>query len=180
MLYHVEINTIDYHNDPHGGIHSDEVIGTFDILEEANDAAREHLLDQWDEDWFEFYEEDEDDDGLLTITAICPEEEEMEVTVTAEESSIDLANAHRLYQVISSTVDYHNDPDGDIEDRRIVGTFETLEEANEEAREYLLQSWDLSFFDEYDETVDRDGMVTIQAVCPEGETMDVQVVRARI
>ena len=122
-----------------------------------------------------------DEDGLVSIHAICPEGEEMNVTVTAEQSSIDLNNAAGgLYQVISSTVDYHNDPSGGAQESEIVGTFDTLEEANEEAREHLLNTWDRDFFDEYEEEVDNDGLVSIHALCPEGETMDVEVVRARV
>lgn len=57
-----------------------EIKGTFLSLAKPNDCARRDLLDEWDEDSFEEYEETVHD-GMVTIKTYCPEGEEMNVYV---------------------------------------------------------------------------------------------------
>jgi hypothetical protein len=79
-VYHVSRHTIDYHHDPEGGLQDTEIKGTFLSLAKANECARRDLLDEWDEDFFEEYEETVHD-GMVTIKTNCPEGEEMNVYV---------------------------------------------------------------------------------------------------
>nr|OBT79663.1 hypothetical protein VF21_01264 [Pseudogymnoascus sp. 05NY08] len=79
-VYHVSRHTIDYHNDPNGGMQYTVIKGTFLSLLKANECARRDLLDEWDEDFFEEYEETVHN-GMVTIKTSCPEGEEMTVNV---------------------------------------------------------------------------------------------------
>ena len=179
--YIVTRETIDYHNDRHGGLRDTDVVGIFSSRNEANKAARADLLSEWDEDFFESYEVEEGDDGLVAITAICPEGEEMTVTVQEAPNKISLGPKKisesampKVYHVTRKTIDYHNDYHGGIQDTAIVGTFPTRKEANQVARADLLSEWSMDFFESY-EVEEEDGLVQVKAICPEGEEMTVTV-----
>src|SRR5690242_15195994 len=86
-LYHVLRETIDYHNDPNGGLQDTEIRGTFTSLLDANDAVRNDLLSDWGRDFFTEYEEDIED-GMLKIHSICPEGEEMNVYIDIKEAAV--------------------------------------------------------------------------------------------
>src|SRR6266516_1871552 len=70
--YIVTRKTTDYHNDFRGGLQDTAIVGTFSSRNEANKAARTNLLNNWNADFFESYEVEEED-GLITVRAICPE-----------------------------------------------------------------------------------------------------------
>jgi hypothetical protein len=179
-MYIVTRETIDYHNDPHGGLHDNDIVGIFSSRNEANKAARTDLLNEWDMDFFESYEVEEED-GLVTVTAICPEGEEMTVTVKEAPNKMSLGpkkssklTMRKVYYVTRESIDYHNDCHGGIHDTDVVGTFFSREEANQAARTDLLNDWNMDFFVSY-EVEEEDGFVKVTAVCPEGEEMTVTV-----
>lgn len=62
----------------------------------------------------------------------------------------------------------------------IQGTYETLKEANSAARKDLLNEWSRDVFEEYEEELDDEGKVSIQATFPEGEAMYVYVEEKKI
>ena len=172
--------TIDYHNDRHGGLQDTSVVGIFSSRNEANKAARADLLNEWSIDFFETYEVEEDD-GLVVVTAICPEGEEMTVTVQETPNKMSLgakksskSTTRKVYHVIRKTIDYHHDEHGGIQDTAVVGTFFSRKEANQVARTDLLKDWDRDFFESY-EVEEEDGFVQVTAICPEGEEMTVTV-----
>jgi hypothetical protein len=179
-MYIVTRETIDYHNDPRGGMQDNDVVGIFSSRNEANKAARTDLLNDWNMDFFESYEADEED-GLVTVTAVCPEGEEMTVTVKEAPNKMSLgqkksskSGMRKVYHVTRETIDYHNDHNGGIQDTAVVGTFFSRKEANQAARTDLLNDWNRDFFESY-EVDEEDGLVTVTAVCPEGEEMTVTV-----
>src|SRR5271155_5739220 len=179
-MYIVTRETIDYHNDPRGGIHDNAIVGTFSSRKEANKAARTDLLNEWSMDFFESYEVEEED-GLVTVTAICPEGEEMTVTVKEAPNKMSLgpkksskSAIRKVYYVTRESIDYHNDRHGSIQDTDVVGTFFSRKEANQAARTDLLNDWNMDFFESY-EVEEEDGLVKVTAVCPEGEEMTVTV-----
>lgn len=55
------------------------------------------------------------------------------------------------------------------------GLYWTLEEPNAAARTDLLDEWDDDFFESHEITEDEDGMVNVEATCPEGEIMCVYI-----
>jgi len=131
-------------------------------------------------DFFESYEVEEED-GLVTVTAICPEGEEMTVTVEEAPNKMSLgpkksskSAMRKVYHVTRETIDYHNDSRGGIQDTAVVGTFFSRKEANQAARADLLNEWNMDFFESY-EVEEEDGLVKVTAVCPEGEEMTVTV-----
>ena len=67
-VYHVTRETIDCYEDNK----DTAVVGTFFSRKKANLAARTDLLNDWDMDFFESYEVEEED-GLVKVTAVCPE-----------------------------------------------------------------------------------------------------------
>ncbi|KZP33967.1 hypothetical protein FIBSPDRAFT_1035882, partial [Athelia psychrophila] len=75
-----------------------------------------------------------------------------------------------MYHVMRHTDDQHHG----VEDTDLRGTYWTLEEANAAARKDLTE-WSPDFFESYDVTMDDDGMVDIEATCPEGEIMHVYI-----
>ena len=182
-MYIVTRETIDYHGDPRGGIHDNAVVGVFSSRNEANKAARADLLNNWYMDFFESYEVEEED-GLVTVTAVCPEGEEMTVTVkkapnktslSPKKSSKSSKSATRkVYYVTRETIDYHNDYNGGIQDTAVIGTFSSRKKANQAARTDLLNEWSMDFFESY-EVEEEDGLVKVTALCPEGEEMTVTV-----
>lgn len=185
-MYVVSRETIDYHNDPSGGLHDTEIIGTFSSRHEANKVARTNLLNEWDEDFFETYDIEEEN-GLVTVTATCPEGEEMTVTVEKVRTKMSRGpppkssepDAQKVYIVKRETIDYHNDPDGGVHYTKIVGTFSSRKEANQAARKDLLNSWDKSVFESYD-VEEENGLVTVTATFPEGEEMTVTVEESQL
>jgi hypothetical protein len=187
-MYIVTRETIDYHNDPHGGLHDTAIVGTFSSRNEANKAARTDLLNDWNMDFFESYEVEEED-GLVTVSAICPEGEEMTVTVEEARNTMPLgpkksskpskSAMRKVYNVTRTTIDYHNDCYGGIQDTAVVGTFFSRKEANQAARTDLLNDWAEDFFESY-EVEEEDGLVTVMAVCPEGEEMTVTVEESQL
>ena len=54
---------------------------SFSSREKANKAARANLLCEWDEDCFESYEVHKDNNGLVIVTADCPDGEVRTVRV---------------------------------------------------------------------------------------------------
>src|ERR1700731_1784182 len=46
-MYIVTREKIDYHNDPRGGIHDNDIVGIFSSRNEANKVARKDLLNDW-------------------------------------------------------------------------------------------------------------------------------------
>lgn len=178
-IYIVTRETIDYHNDSNGGLRDKEIVGTFTSRNEANEAARINLLGEWDRDFFESYEVEEED-GLVTVSATCPEGEEMSVSVERMRNKISLGPKssnplkRKIYHVTRETIDYHNDYYGGLRDTAVVGTFFSRKKANQAAREDLLNDWDIDWFESY-EVDEEDGLVTVTAVCPEGEEMTVTV-----
>src|SRR5271168_3765684 len=52
-MYIVTRETIDYHNDPRGGLHDTAIVGTFSSRNAANKVARTDLLNSWNRDFFE-------------------------------------------------------------------------------------------------------------------------------
>jgi len=179
-MYIVTRETIDYHNDPHGGLQDTATVGIFSSRNEANKTARTDLLNDWNVGFFESYEIEEED-GLVTVTAICPEGEEMTVTVKEAPNKMSLgpkksseSATRKVYYVTRETIDYHNDPRGGLQDTAVVGTFFSRKKANQAARADLLNDWNMDFFESY-ETEEEDGLVTVTAICPEGEEMTVTV-----
>jgi hypothetical protein len=179
-MYIVTRETIDYHNDPRGGMQDTAIVGMFSSRKEANKAARTDLLNEWNMDFFESYEIEEED-GFVTVTAICPEGEEMTVTVKKAPNKMSLgpkksskSAVRKVYYVTRETIDYHNDPRGGMQDTAVVGTFFSRKEANQAARTDLLNEWNMDFFESY-EVEEEDGLVTVTAICPEGEEMTVTV-----
>jgi len=179
-MYIVTRETIDYHNDPRGGLHDNDIVGIFSSRNEANKVARKDLLNDWSMDFFESYEVEEED-GFVTVTAICPEGEEMTVTVKEAPNKMSLgpkksskSAMRKVYYVTRESIDYHNDRYGSIQDTAVVGTFFSRKEANQAARADLLNEWNMDFFESY-EVEEEDGLVTVTAVCPEGEEMTVTV-----
>jgi hypothetical protein len=179
-MYIVTRETIDYHNDPRGGLQDNEIVGIFPSRNKANKAARADLLNEWNLDFFESYEVEEED-GLVTVTAICPEGEEMTVTVKEAPNKMSLgpkksskSAIRKVYYVTRESIDYHNDRHGSIQDTAVVGTFFSRKEANQAARADLLNEWSMDFFESY-EVEEEDGLVKVTAVCPEGEEMTVTV-----
>src|SRR5271154_710812 len=179
-MYIVTRETIDYHNDPRGGLQDNDIVGIFPSRNKANKAARADLLNEWNMDFFESYEVEEED-GLVTVTAICPEGEEMTVTVKEAPNKMSLgpkkfskSAARKVYYVTRESIDYHNDRHGSIQDTAVVGTFFSRKEANQAARADLLNEWNMDFFESY-EVEEEDGLVKVTAVCPEGEEMTVTV-----
>jgi hypothetical protein len=183
-MYIVTRETIDYHNNPRGGLHDTAIFGTFSSRNEANKAARTNLLNDWDMDFFESYEVEEED-GLVTVRASCPEGEEMTVKVEKARNKMlpgpksSKSAMRKVYHVTRETIDYHNDCHGDIQDTALVGTFFSRKEANQAARTDLLNDWDKDFFESY-EVEEEDGLVKVTAVCPEGEEMTVTVEEGRL
>jgi len=179
-MYIVTRETIDYHNDPRGGLHDNDIVGIFSSRNEANKVARKDLLNDWSMDFFESYEVEEED-GFVTVTAICPEGEEMTVTVKEAPNKMSLgpkksskSAMRKVYYVTRESIDYHNDWHGSIQDTAVVGTFFSRKEANQAARADLLNEWSMDFFEGY-EVEEEDGLVTVTGVCPEGEEMTVTV-----
>jgi hypothetical protein len=72
-MYIVTRETIDYHNDPRGGLQDTDIVGIFSSRNEANKVARTDLLNEWSMDFFESYEVEEED-GFVTVTATCQRE----------------------------------------------------------------------------------------------------------
>jgi hypothetical protein len=179
-MYIVTREIIDYNHDPRGGLHDHAIVGIFSSRNEANKAARSDLLSEWDMDFFESYEV-EVEDGLVIVTAICPEGEEMTVTVKEAPNTLSLGSKkssksafRKVYYVTRETIDYHNDFTGGLQDTAVVGTFFSREEANQAARKDLLNEWNMDFFESY-EVEEEDGLVKVTAICPEGEEMTVTV-----
>jgi len=179
-MYIVTRETIDFHNDPRGGLQDTAVVGIFSSRNEANKVARTDLLNDWNMDFFESYEVEEED-GFVTVTATCPEGEEMTVTVKEAPNKMSLgakksskSTMRKVYYVTRESIDYHNDPNGGIQDTDVVGTFFSRKEANQAARADLLNDWNMDFFESY-EVEEEDGLVKVTAICPEGEEMTVTV-----
>jgi hypothetical protein len=75
-LYHVLRHTVQEFGE------GTEIQGVYWSLEEANQAARTNLTDEWDLSFFDEYTEEEDeDDGSVVIEATCPEGETMRVYI---------------------------------------------------------------------------------------------------
>jgi hypothetical protein len=80
-----------------------------------------------------------------------------------------------VFVVTVETVDYHNDPSGASVWTEVRGVHTTKAGANASAKGLLLSEWDRDFFETYEESKDEKGNVAIEALCPEGETMKVEV-----
>ncbi|RXK42575.1 hypothetical protein M231_00129 [Tremella mesenterica] len=81
--------------------------------------------------------------------------------------------AETLYHVMRRTTDHHiYDGDSNVEIRSI---WRTYGEAREAAERDLLDEWSEDFFVEYEVNEDEYDDFMIQAVCPEGEEMEVYV-----
>ncbi|OBT89597.1 hypothetical protein VE02_01740 [Pseudogymnoascus sp. 03VT05] len=106
-VYHVSRHTIDYHNDPEGGMQYTAIKGAFLSLMKANECARRDLLDEWDEDFFEEYEETVHD-GMVTIKTSCLEGEEM--TVSVEKGTL-FTNVEELEEVEEELEDSESESD---------------------------------------------------------------------
>lgn len=136
-------------------------------MEEANAVARKDLLEEWDDDYFESYEvtEPEDNDGMVQVDATCPEGEIMQVSIVkmkappqpTSESRTSLSTKNgkrpaveeelevrphalapkRVYVITQTDYDHHTDEDGRSH-IAISVAYDTLEDANEAAREHLL------------------------------------------
>lgn len=78
--YHSWVKSSNNHNDCDGGTKDTAAVGTLFSREEANQAARTDLLNDWNMDSFVSYEVEEGD-GLVGVTAVYLEGEEMMVTV---------------------------------------------------------------------------------------------------
>jgi hypothetical protein len=175
-LYLVTRETIDYHNDPSGGLHGTEKIGTFSSLEEANEVARTNLHKEWDKDYFESYEVKEED-GFVTVTAGCPEGEEMIVRVEEVRKKISSGPKYsksKVYTVTRQIIDHRHDRDGSFYCNDIAGAFSSRREANEAALTNLLNQWGRDFFSYYD-VQKMGGLVSVTALCPDGKEMRVTV-----
>src|SRR5271170_551820 len=109
-MYIVTRETIDYHNDPRGGLQDKDIVGIFPSRNKANKAARADLLNEWNMDFFESYEVDEED-GLVTVTAVCPEGEEM--TVTVEEGQLDEGHDEESDKELDEGPDEESDEESD-------------------------------------------------------------------
>lgn len=79
-VYCITLKAIDYQINPCGIIYNNDIIGVSPSLKYANDYARTELLNRWGHDFFNSYEI-EKKDGLIRVTALCPEGEEMRVVV---------------------------------------------------------------------------------------------------
>ncbi|KFY96161.1 hypothetical protein V500_02556 [Pseudogymnoascus sp. VKM F-4518 (FW-2643)] len=108
-MYQVTRHTIDYHHDYNGGLQDTDIQGSYLSRKKANAVARRNLLDDWDRDFFEEYEE-EVVGGLVTITAVCPEGEEM--TVSVVEGKLDIGDA----KIIGLDEEEEEEGEGDEED----------------------------------------------------------------
>lgn len=74
-VYHVSRHSIDPHNEFDGGMEDTEIRGTYLSLAKANEAARGDLMEEFDMDYFEEYEETVSN-GMVTIRAVGLEGEE--------------------------------------------------------------------------------------------------------
>ncbi|KFY16763.1 hypothetical protein V492_01102 [Pseudogymnoascus sp. VKM F-4246] len=158
-----------------------EILGTYDTLAAANEVARNNMIEEWGTDYFtEFVVEEMD--GMVHVAAMCPDGESMVANVektevarssvagnsAVESLAVGAPGEITVYHVTRHTVDYHHDPDGGLQDTMIMGTYLSLEMANEAARRDLVDEWGDDHFPEYEETV-INGMVSISAGFPEGE-----------
>ncbi|KFZ12962.1 hypothetical protein V502_06852 [Pseudogymnoascus sp. VKM F-4520 (FW-2644)] len=186
--YTVTRETIDSHYQD-GDI---EILGTYETLAAANRVARNNMTEEWGEHCFDDFEV-EVVDGMVRVDAVFLEGERMAVRIEKTEvekysmarkavAQNRVAEARRhieVYHVVRETIDYHNDPHGGAQNTTINGTYVSLEKANEAAGRDLDYDWDRDFFEEYNEMV-KEGMVTINTTCPEGERINVYVKRGSL
>lgn len=165
-------------NDPEGTHDNHEIVGTFKTLAAANAAARDDLIKRWGRDYFDTYEASEVD-GMVHVIATCPDGEEMVVMV--EKSGLRKASPppkaveQCTYTVIRETID----PDNCHDNLEILGSYDTLAAANEVARNNMVEEWGTDYFEEV-EVEEVDGMVQVNAMCPDGEAMCVRVEKSEV
>ncbi|KAJ7664944.1 hypothetical protein B0H17DRAFT_1091287 [Mycena rosella] len=163
-IYHVMRHTDDYHN---GGSET-EIRGTYVTLKEANAAARVDLTKDWSMDFFDTYEV-EVEDGMVSVTAECPEGEVMNVYVerkaapnlvgsrakgTKEKKAAEPVRALKEVWIIMQT-DYahHTDEEG-RSDIACSTAYESVREANKAAREVLCDACGVEDEDELEAEVE--------------------------
>lgn len=159
-------------NDPEGVHDNHEIVGSFKTLAAANAAARDDLIKGWGREYFETYEASEVD-GMVHVIATCPDGEEMVVLV--EKSRVKATPPPKIAKQCTYTVTRESIgpyyPGGDVE---VLGTYETLDDANEVARNDLTEGWGDSYFEDL-EVEEVDGMVRVDAMCPDGERVAVRI-----
>ncbi|KAJ7455921.1 hypothetical protein B0H11DRAFT_2066292 [Mycena galericulata] len=144
-IYHVMRHTDDGHN---GG--DTEIRGSYATLKEANAAARVDLTREWSPSFFDSHEI-EVEDGMVSVTAECPEGEIMNVYIEKTEApgrskekklaapKSQATSLKEVWIIVQTDFEHHTDEEGrsDI----AVGTvYESLREANEAARYVLFET----------------------------------------
>ncbi|KAJ7675853.1 hypothetical protein DFH06DRAFT_1170764 [Mycena polygramma] len=149
-IYHVMRHTDDRHN----GGEDTEIRGSYATLKEANAAARVDLTKEWDLNFFESHEVEVDSDGMVSVTAECPEGEIMSVFIekkkvaqsvakvvqkksTAQEADIPVLK--EVWIITQTDYEHHTDEEG-RSSIAVSTVYESLREANEAARYALLDA----------------------------------------
>ncbi|KFY10328.1 hypothetical protein V491_07704 [Pseudogymnoascus sp. VKM F-3775] len=159
-------------NDPEGTHDNHEVVGSFKTLAAANAAARDDLIRGWGRDYFDTYEASEVD-GMAHVIATCPDGEEMVVMVEKSVKKVSpppKAVKQHTYTVTRETIDPYHCHDN----LEIIGTYDSLAAANSVARSNMVDEWGTDYFETF-EVDEVDGMVRVDAMCPDGENMIVLV-----
>ncbi|KAJ7110358.1 hypothetical protein C8R43DRAFT_165558 [Mycena crocata] len=146
-LYHVMRHT----DESYGGGET-EIRGTYMTLEEANAAARVDLTKEWDLDFFNTYEVEEEE-GMVSVTAECPEGETMSVYIDKKAapnvvgSSKEKKSARskpprelkEVWIIMQTDFEHHTDEEG-RSDLASGSAYESLQDANQAAREALFEA----------------------------------------
>ena len=117
---------------------------------------------------------------MVHVIATCPEGEEMVVMV--EKSGVRKVTPpprpveqQHTYTVIQETIDSYHCHD----DLEILGAYDTLSAANKVARNSMIEEWGTDYFVEF-EVEEVDGMVHVDAMCPDGESMTVRIEKTEV
>lgn len=157
FIYHVVRNT----DDPNQGGSSSDIVGSYWTLAEANAVARNDLISGWGKEFFQDYGEEVDRQGMVSISGQCPEGEVITVVVRKKPAPKPLAatstirpHAHskpspgprraasEAPAVLSAVwlivqTDYEDPTDDKGRTRLSKAYYDTVKEANEDAREAL-------------------------------------------
>ncbi|KAJ7492090.1 hypothetical protein FB451DRAFT_516184 [Mycena latifolia] len=149
-IYHVIRHTDDQYKGD-----ETEIRGTYATLEEANAVAHVDLTKEWSMDFFETYEV-EMDDGMVSVTAECPEGEIMSVYVERK-AALNLLSGRakekksavhhcepapaleNVWIIMQTDFAHHTDEEGSS-DIACYTVYGSVREANEAARDALFNA----------------------------------------
>lgn len=152
VLYHIKSTSVDFQHDPSGTAQKVEIAGTYTDLAEAKEAAKVALFDLgYPRDSFETYQLKSDTpdwkfgDGVF-VHALAKSGEDFKVGIETTPNTLNLQPGsgtsrvkEKLFYVIQTTIFFNEDRSGRKRDVIMLGVYLSRTEANEIAKQCLLE-----------------------------------------